>query len=554
MKRPVRKNGAAAVLLLAALAAAPLAGAVRPCFSLASARRGPAGESGTAPFSLAGPEEAGGPGASSAAPAGTETPPKIRRAIVQLGLLAAYSTYRYWADYHRWVEDWQYELTCADQYRRFLTTEAIRFDSNNFVTNWTHAFAGLLYYQFARTNHLTWEGSLLASTVSSLFYEYISEWREVISVNDMFLTSFGAYELGEPIFQITEYFHHQKAPLLRALGFLNPINALNHRLDRKDPASKAYAAPGWHAFALTVGWWHAAETGRRALSAGLFGFDGQIVHVPEYGRPGEVRRTIRTTSLSEFAFDGAFGRRPAGEDGLSNGFAEEIDLYARVVGRAWYRQKIDGLGRGYALSLGLGSALSYLRKRPTLYDSKTVQVHIDPLPAAPTDFRDKYSIAHLAGPVLDWTRFGRRLKVRVVADAYLDFALMNAFAFNAYSAAHSIAGLKTTMSYFGYAYSLGGSASARVELERGGLWLRGLASVGAWDSWEGLDRFEDELTNDVNVTDTRFRGLVKAGWRVPGAPVRAFVGFEGVRRWGRIGDVRAASWDTRTFAGLSYLF
>ena len=553
MTRSPHRTAAAAALLLA-LAGRPLAGASRPSFSLAPP--GPALFSVVpdAGFSLAPPSDTGNAVAPADTPAENTMPPKTRRALVQFAVLATYSTVRYWADYHRWVEDWQYELTCADQYRRFLTTEAIRFDSNNFITNWTHVFAGVLYYQFARSNYWAWEQSLLASTVSSAFYEYVSEWREVISINDMFNTSFGAYELGEPVFQITDYFHHQKSPVLRALGFLNPINELNHWLDRKKPASKVYAAPGWHEFTLTAGWWRSAETGRRTLDTGLFGFDGQIIFVPEYGRPGEVRKKVRTTSLAEFHFDGAFGRRPAGEEDLSNGFAEEIDLYGRVVGLAWYRQRIDALGRGDVLSIGFGSALSYLRKRPTLYDSTKVQVHIDPLPETPTDFRDKYAINHLAGPVLDWTRFGRGFKLRVVADAYLDFALMNSFAFNAYSAVHSIEGLKTTMSYFGYAYSLGGSASARVDLDWGNLWLRGFASVGAWDSLEGRDRFESELTNDLNVVDTMIRCLAKAGWRLPGTPVRAVVAIEGRRRSGKLGDVRVAGWDTRTSAGLSYLF
>ncbi|HSA96272.1 MAG TPA: DUF3943 domain-containing protein, partial [Acidobacteriota bacterium] len=520
MTRSPHKKAASAALLLA-LIGRPLAGASRPSFSLAAS--GPAlfGGAPEAGFSLAPRPGAAAAPAAAAQPAETTMPRKTRRAIVQLSAVAIYSTVRYWSDYHRWIEDWQYELTCADQYRRFLTTEAIRFDSNNFVTNWTHVFAGVLYYQFARTNSWTWEQSLLASTVGSAFYEYISEWREVISINDMFNTSFGAYELGEPVFQITDYFHHQKSPVLRALGFLNPVNELNHWLDRKKPASKVYVAPGWHAFALTAGWWRSGETGRRTLNTGLVGFDGQIIFVPEYGRPGEVRKKVRTISLAEFAFEGAFGRRPAGEEDLSNGFAEEIDLFGRVVGLAWYRQKIDALGRGDVLSIGLGSALSYLRKRPTLYDSRKVQVHIDPPPETPTDFRDKYAINHLAGPVIDWTHFGRGFKLRAVADAYLDFALMSSFAFNAYSAVHSIEGQKTTMSYFGYAYSLGGSASVRVDLDWGNLWLRGLASVGAWDSLEGRDRFEAELTNDLNVVDTKFRCLAKAGWRLPGTPVRA---------------------------------
>jgi len=442
-------NAVTAAVLLVVMAGTPLAGQVRPPFSLASAEAASSGRPGHAGFSLAAPAGTDDPGPAPAAPAEKTMPRKTRRAIVQLSLLAAYSTYRYWADYHRWVEDWQYELTCADQYRRFLTTEAIRFDSNNFITNWTHVFAGVLYYQFARTNYLTWEESLLASFASSLFYEYISEWREVISVNDMFLTSFGAYELGEPLFQITEFFHHQRSPVLKTLGFLNPINQLNHWLDRKNPASKVYAAPGWHGFALSAGWRHSSETGRPSLDAGWIGLETEIVRTPEYGRPGTFRKVLRDISLSELSIDVALAERRPEDGHLSDGPSEEVDFYARTVPMAWYRQDIDELGRGYALSIGLGSAFSYVRKRPAVYDATNVQVHIDPLPERPTDFRDKMSVTHLVGPVVDWTRFGRRLKVRVVADAYADFAMMNAYAFNAYSAVHALEGMKTTLAYFG---------------------------------------------------------------------------------------------------------
>ncbi len=546
MIRPSLMKAAAAAVLLV-LCGAPLAGAVRVSFSLAPPAPPAPG------FSLAGPAAPGEAGKPDAAK-DEVMPKKVRRAIVQLGILAAYSTYRYWADYRRWIEDWQYELTCADQFRRFLTTEAIRFDSNNYVTNWTHVLGGAVYYQFARANYLTWTESVLAAFASSLLYEYVSEWREVISVNDMFLTTFGGYSFGEAWFQLGDHFHHQKSPVLRALAFLNPINELNQWLDRKKPASKVYPAPGWRGFDLSAGWRQASETGRASFGAAYLGFDSGIVRTREYGRPGEVRKVLRDTSLSELSLDVVLRGRPAGFEYLRRGPVEEVDLFARVVGLAWYRQRLDELGRGHALSIGLGSALTYLRKRPAVYDGTTVQVHIDPLPETPTDFRDKYTITHLAGPVLDWTLFGRRTKVRVVADAYLDFALMNSIAFNAYSAGHTIEGLKTTMSYFGYHYAMGGSASARVDLDWGNLWLRGLASAGAWDSWEGLDRFEDELTNDVRSADTRTRFLVKAGWRLPSLPVRAFVAWEGIRRGGRIGDFRASSRETRTFAGLSYLF
>ncbi len=553
MKAFPHKRAAAAAALLV-LIGAPLGAEVIPAFSLAPPARPYDSRPAPLGFSLAGPPAAGEAPAPSVAPAGEGMPKKTRRALIQLGLLAVYSTYRYWSAYHEWVEDWQYELTCADQFRRFLTLEAIRFDSNAYVVNWTHVLAGALYYQFGRTNYLTWSESLLASFSSSLLYEYVSEWREVISVNDMFLTTFSGYSLGEAWFQLGDHFHHQKSPVLKALSFLNPINKLNQWLDRKNPASRVYPSPAWHAFTLSAGWIRTLETGRGAFDAATIGFDTQLVRTPGYGQPGEVRKTLHDTSLSELAVEVTLRGRPEGEEHLKDGPAEEVDLYARVVGLAWYRQRIDELGRGHALSLGLGSALTYLRKRPTLYDSRSVQVQLDPLPETPTDFRDKMTVAHLVGPVLDWTRFGRGMKVRVVADAYVDFALMNAFAFNAYSAAYPIEGMKTTLSYYGYHYAYGASASARVDLDWGNLWVRGLASAHAWDSWEGLDRFEADLMNNVGVVDTRTRLLVKAGWTVPSLGVRAFAALQSIRRWGKIGDVRASSRETRTLAGLSYLF
>jgi hypothetical protein len=332
------------------------------------------------------------------------------------------------------------------------------------------------------------------------------------------------------------------------------VNELNQFLDRKNQASRAYVRPGWASFVLSAGWWRTSETGRGTFNAGVVNFDTQLIRIPEYGRPGEIRKVLRDTSLSELAIGVVLRERRPGDDHLRGGRDEEVDLYARVVGLSWFRQSIDALGRGSSLSIGLGSALTYLRKRPPTYDSRSAQVRLDPLPAAPTDFRDKMTVTHLFGPVLDWTLFGRRLKVRAVADAYADFALMNAIAFNAYSAVHPIEGMKATLSYYGYHYAYGASASGRVDVDWGGLWVRGLVSGHVWDSWEGLDRFEDELTNNVGALDTRTRVLLQAGWRFGSFPVRAFAGLEGIRRWGRVGDVRAASRETRTFAGLSYLF
>jgi hypothetical protein len=290
-----------------------------------------------------------------ASSSGREADPEARlkkrwgRAMLQTGLFLGYSTIRYWLAYKDFVEDWQYELTWKDQIRRFFTTEALRFDSNCFSINWTHGLAGALYYQIARANRLTWLESVLVSMGGSLFYEYIGEWREVISINDMIVTSIGAYSLGEPWFQLGRYFHHRKSFFPRVLGFLNPFVEFNQWLDRKDPASKIYIDPDWHEFEIWAGWRRFAREGRAPLDSAWAGFDMQMIHQPGYGRPGVFRRTFRDTAFSELIFDMALRNRLPGDAEARSGLDEEVYLFGRVVGWGSYRQEIDELSRARRL-------------------------------------------------------------------------------------------------------------------------------------------------------------------------------------------------------------
>jgi hypothetical protein len=547
LARDLRKRLPAAGLavLLAAVAAVPAAAGAGPAFVLAP--RGEAPDFSLAPAVPAPREQA-------AAASEPVLRKNYRRAILEMGVMAVAATVRYWTLYHTWIEDWQYELTFDDQFRRFLTTEAIRFDSNAFAVNWTHVIGGAVYYQFARTNSLSWPEATLGAFINSTVYEYISEWREVISINDTFLTTFAGYSVGEPWFQLSEYFHHHGSFLFKVLAFMNPINELNHWLDRGKPASRHYRAPGWTGMEVTAGWWRSSETGRGAADALRLGLEAQIIQVPEYGRPGTFRKLLKDTSFTEISFDAVLrSRRPEDTDLVDGGW-EEVDFTTRTVGLASYRQDIDETGRGRAFSIGLGSALTFLRKRPVSYDSRSTRAYLDPLPPTPTGFRDKLAVAHIAGPVVDWTRFGKGYKVRAVADAYVDFGMVSAFAFNAYSAAHPIEGMKATLDYYGYTYAYGASVSGRVDAEWGSFSLRALASGHVWNSWGGRDRVQADVTNDLNALDTRTRFLVKASWRMPSLPLKAYVSLESIGRWGRLGEVRASGRETRTSAGLSVLF
>jgi hypothetical protein len=138
--------------------------------------------------------------------------------------------------------------------------------------------------------------------------------------------------------------------------------------------------------------------------------------------------------------------------------------------------------------------------------------------------------------------------------------LINAFALDAYSEAHhtppsdTIDGMKTTVLYYGYYYGFGATVSGTTELDWGSFRARARADLGAWSSADSLDRFQDRVTNNAHLSDSRFRYLFGAGWKVPGWPVEIFANYEGVQRNGRLLGVHAGRLEKRLFAGLEFSF
>ena len=477
------------------------------------------------------------------------TEKKCGRGMLEFGILMTYSQARYWIKYSQFIEDWQYRLTWKDQKRRFFTTEAIRFDSNAYKLNWTHGFAGVLYYNFGRSNNWSWMESFLLSLGGSLWWEYVTEWREVISVNDNIFTAFGGLGAGEPWAQMGKYFNSHSGLFNQLVGFLNPLYKLNRWLDRKKlrkwPPEKE---PGWHKFGIFVGGRSAPTASSTENRTNLFlGFHNQIIHPPEYGRPGEVSAAVKDTLLSEMSLDYT----------VRNGKMEEVEFFSRAALCGYFKQRISNGARGYSYYFGLGSAFTYMKKKAVaFYDSPAVKVKqgVDLHLEEPRDFRDKLSAVHIAGPVFDLTLFYPKSRFRLVADAYLDFALVNAYALNPYSLGRNLLGSKTTVLYYGYYYGIGTTLSTALTYNFKAWELSGLVRYQAYDSIEGLDRFQKEVTDDFNINDSRLSYKLGIRLNIPGTPVEVLGSFEGVDRAGRIRDVERQRLENRYSLGLNYRF
>ena len=491
-------------------------------------------------------------------PSGKDDPaavsaPKLHRntgrALFEIGSVMMYSQVRYWLNYAKFIEDWQFRFSWKDQKRRFFTFEAWSLDSNAFSLNWTHALAGVLYYNFARTNHLSWPQSFLYSLSGSLWWEYVAEWREVISINDNIMTSFGGYSAGEAWFQLGKYFIGRNGFFNRLLSFIDPLMKLNHWLDKEQGKNLSLGPePGWHSFRFFLGQRNMpASSGVGLQTDFIAGFHTQIIHLPDYGKPGKTKRMVMDTLASDLDVDFAF----------LHGRIEEANFSTRVVGLGYFKQDINADFRGYAYYFGLGSAFTLFKKKSVVfYDSSSIPVkqgfdlHLE----EPREFRDKLSIVHILGPAFDYTKFSPASRLRLILDASLDFGLINSYALNKYSIGRDLAGVKTTLLYYGYYYGLGTTLSSGLTYKIHGLEFNGFLRYQAYGSVDGLDRFQNEVKDDFHLTDTRLTYRIGAALHLPGTPVELYGSFEGIDRRGVIKDIRHGSLEKRYTLFMSYKF
>lgn len=489
--------------------------------------------------------------------------PKTLRAFIEGGLIMGASQANYWRRYIDWVEDWQFKFNWKDQTRRLFTSHGWRFDSNAYFTNWGHALSGAIYYNAYRTNYLSWSRSLLYTTLTSLYWELLVEWREVISINDNIFTIIGGFPVGEVFFQTGSFLQSHPGWLAKLMGgLLNPMRAFNRWLDRKQ--SIFHPEFSAHRFRLYAGHRSGKNlAGEQHRSFAELGLTADLVRVPGYDQPGKLnewRGDILSTHLGMQLL--------VGSDGL-----EEYEILAGTMPWGWVWQDLspvkDWNTRGHSLIIGAVMAFElysqrqywkYERKDPFFRPIDYVQIPL------PTQFTDKYAAVHLIGPRMEWRYRGRGFEWTTSAETTLDFAMTGAFALNDYtnSQYRNVSGsdvfnpleeMKSTLANYGYYYGLGLSAS--IELE-----LRTAAGVD-WSAWakawvsnsiEGLDRFADDINDSIKIRDSRSRLGTSLGYRLPGSAVQVRLMFEQVLRMGKISDFVSRERDFRLSMHLCYGF
>ncbi|MBW2454979.1 MAG: hypothetical protein JRI68_10730, partial [Deltaproteobacteria bacterium] len=197
--------------------------------------------------------------------------------------------------------------------------------------------------------------------------------------------------------------------------------------------------------------------------------------------------------------------------------ARELELIADALLLGAYVQDIDVDGSGHGAVMGLGLAYHY---RFQDFDG----------------YNDRLAILHLPGPAADYVFRGGWAQLAVQARFNADFAGVHSAAFSRWArdAVGPSDRAKSILRKHNYYYGWGGSSRFATELRVGPLDLRGGLLVGVYDSQEGLDRTQDEITLDPDAVDRVFEWDTSMGFTVPSTSLRLAAGWRSTQRQSRV--------------------
>lgn len=465
-----------------------------------------------------------------------QSPKNTGRALMESSIFMAVSAALYWWRWGLWAEDWQYSFTWEEQRIRFFTLEATKFDSNSFMTNFSHGPNGAIFYNFARTNNLTVGESYLFAITSSLFWEYVVEYKEIVSINDNLFNSFLGFSMGEPLYQLGKYLSHREETFSKVLAVIvNPILALNNWLDGKNRVKDSsllslYQLESHLLFGPIQGDFSGTTPGYNYFN---IGFKSSLISIPGYKQSGKSQKKLKTTFFSEIFADMTLGPK----------YIEEFNIITKATLFGFFKKNLKKKHnrlKGYQFFLALGSAFDMFRKTSKApYDTITSgSSHSEYIEVTrPTDFSDKMAIINTFGPMLEFTLFLAQTKLKLTIESYFDFALVNSFALTEYSKENPLYDTKSALGKYGYYYAYGFTTASSLTIQRGNFHLEGMVKYQQFDSIEGLDRFQNSILDDFHITDSRLVYQIGLGYQIPHTPITLLLSYQELDREGTIKDI-----------------
>lgn len=457
----------------------------------------------------------------------TSEPAYLRAALWNLGALALGTAY-YWLTFGANSRDWD-DPRWGERFKE----ENVRFDNNVHLTNnLLHPFAGATYYGLARVNSLSVSESFIYAQVSSALWEWGLEWREKVSINDVIMTPNGGTALGELLVQLANYFNSAPGDTTWAQDVAGmtvglPV-VIRDKLDglRPDPSvpadSLGFSSAYHHRFTTDLEHSWLDDAAERAQMLGGVSVSAALSSLPGFGKAEALDTAFANGNFTEGYLDLGF-------DGSG---LQEGELRVAAVLAGYYTQRVNPGVTGFLV--GLGTALEFV-DRDTLGK------------------RDQLGILHFVGPALTllWKRPSYELTL--AGRAYADFGAIRSMAWPEVRAAAPDAVFKSTLEE-AYQYHLGASSRLSADLRVGPARITAEHGYGIYHSIDGLDRFQEDITRNIEGTETLDdRRLTLA--LEPGDSIARFrVGVERLSHGSELGGVRSGRLDRRLVVGVGLAF
>ncbi len=427
----------------------------------------------------------------------------------------------------------------AEGIEKKLKGEAIRFDDNDKNSNYGHVYAGVMYYQMARSNGFNSLESFLISFASSTTWEFM-EYHEVLSINDEILTPVGGYVIGEATYQISCALLQKNSIAAKALGYtINPGLATNHSIDKIKHGDK-YASqpdckkPRWSEISVFVG----LDKGQKPYNPkentnAVYGMDATVVNIADYQKEGKSSKLVTDTAMTKMLVE------LNGNEGVT-----DMRVIAQVVAAAYHQKDLgrDAKGqlRGYDLVIGIGSGTAW-NDRGTGYKTQN---------------EDFYGTIDILGASAHANIHYNGFNIKADFAFYGDFTMVKSYSLSKYTAANpnALEGQATTIQDKGYYWGMGTTTLAGISVARGRFEVGASAQLSSTKSINGHHRLQEEMTSQDRFADTLTSNKVYVRFNLT-KNLSVQLARETFQRRGTInGEFESKGVETRTTGTLLYKF
>lgn len=415
------------------------------------------------------------------------------RAGIELATALGFGAIHYQIEREAMSRDWDFPTAKEAWRSKVVTGKAYRFDDNSHGVNEGHSYAGMIYYMIARSNGFTSLESALYNLAASSAWEFLVEYREVVSINDQILTPLGGFAIGEAYHQIAKIFRKNKNSVVDQTlsAIFDTPTAMNSWIDGHYGSSKGkvqyFDTDFWSKVDIEM----ALVPNSSNKVDGRATVDAQIINIGSFEKEGKTSRLISDTVFSQILYSIPVNQKTAMED---------FRFTVKNVLAAYYEKNIgtdkNGNIKGYSLIIGPSNGVDF-------YETNKKSALV-------TD--DWMSIVNVLGTTMRLDMYLSGYKISTTIDLFGDFAMVRSYAINKYKLDNPSAALTSVLKNQNYYYGLGTTSSLAINVSKGKIDFGAKYRDHSYSSINSYYRNDDP--QDLDLKDSKKVAEVYASYQV----------------------------------------